>query len=210
MAKSYLAHDEQLDDEVVVEHVQLSPGQDSGWLRQYRSVVVKVMRLRHPHLIAIRDFSTDDKTELFLVKQYDPGITLDVLLKTGRMGEDSVVRRVSLCKDLLRGLAALHAGGIIHRDIKPYGIYVTQGEGWCAQVDHYHLAVSASDVHLDEQLCGTPLYVAPELVSNQPRRYTRQSDLYAAGLVILEILSGKSMEELLKLEGVDLQGGPRP
>jgi serine/threonine protein kinase len=208
MARSYLAHDEQLDDEVVIEHVQRPLGEDTDWLRQYRSVAVKVMRLRHPNLIAIRDFSTDYTTEFFLVKQYDPGITLDVLLKPGRIDELSVDRRVGLCKDLLRGLGVLHASGVIHRDIKPYGVYVSQGEDWRAQIDHYHLAVSASGVYLDEQLCGTPVYMAPELISSEPRRYTQQSDVYAAGLVTLEILSGKSVQELLKLEGVDLVGGP--
>jgi serine/threonine protein kinase len=208
MAWSYLAHDEQLDDDVVVEHVQGALEEDADWLRQYRSVAIKVMRLRHPNLITIRDFSTDYLTEFFLVKQYDPGITLDVLLNTGRIGELSMDRRVGLCKDLLRGLAVLHASEIVHRDIKPYGVYISQGEDWRAQIDHYHLAVSASGVYLDGQFCGTPMYMAPELISNELRRYTRQSDVYAAGLLILEILSGKSMQELLKLERVNVADGP--
>ena len=209
MATSYLAHDEQLDDEVVIEHVRRPLGEETDWLRQYRSVAVKVMRLRHPNLIAIRDFSTDYTTEFFLVKQYDPGITLDVLLNPAHRDELSLERRVGLCKDLLRGLAVLHASGVIHRDIKPSGIYVSHGGDWRGQIDHYNLAVLASGVYLDEQLCGTAVYMAPELISSEPRRYTRQNDVYAAGLVILEILSGKSVQELLKLEGVDLVGGPR-
>lgn len=207
MARSYLAHDEQLDDEVVVEHVRRPLGDDTDWLRQYRSVAVKVMRLRHPNLIAIRDFSTDYTTEFFLVKQYDRGITLDVLLTPGSIEELSMDRRVGLCKDLLRGIAVLHTSGIIHRDIKPYGVYVSQGEDWRAQIDHYHLAVSATKVYLDEQLCGTPMYMAPELINSEPRRYTRQSDVYAAALVILEILSGKKMPELMKLDGANVDGG---
>src|SRR3954452_12500511 len=93
-------------------------------------------------------------------------------------------------------------------DIKPYGIYVTRGPGGVAQIDHYHLAVSASGVYLDEQLCGTPVYMAPELIRNEPRRYTRQSDVYAAGLLVLGILSGRGMQELLGGEGVGLSGGP--
>lgn len=141
MATSYLAHDDRLDDEVVVEHVQRPLGDDTDWLRQYRSVAVKVIRLRHPNLIAVRDFSTDYTTEFFLVKQYDPGITLDVLLEPGRVSELSVGRRVGLCKDLLCGLGVLHASRVIHRDIKPCGVYVSQAGDWRAQIDHYHLAV---------------------------------------------------------------------
>src|SRR4051794_36693252 len=66
LAVSYLAYDEQLDDEVVIEHVSLrARGKfdgDDRWLRQYRSIAVKVMRLRHPNHIAIRDFWTDFRT----------------------------------------------------------------------------------------------------------------------------------------------------
>lgn len=94
MATSYLDHDEQLDDEVVIEHLQRPLGGETDWLRQYRSVAVKVMRLCHPNLIAIRDFSTDYTTEFFRVKQYDPGITLDVLLNPRHLDELSLERRV--------------------------------------------------------------------------------------------------------------------
>src|SRR5918912_248582 len=85
LAVSYLAYDEQLEDEVVIEHVSLlargKSAEDDDWLRQYRSLAVKVMRLRHPNHVAIRDFWTDFRTAFFLVKQYDTGTTLDVLLQ---------------------------------------------------------------------------------------------------------------------------------
>ena len=49
-------------------------------------------------------------------------------------------------------------------------IDVSQEGDWRAQIDHYHLAVLASGVYLDEQLCGTPVYLAPELIGSEPRR----------------------------------------
>jgi serine/threonine protein kinase len=212
LAASYLAYDEQLQDEVVIEHVSLlargKSAEDDDWLRQYRSIAVKVMRLRHPNHVAIRDFWTDFRTAFFLVKQYDAGGTLDVLLQPHNAPGLTEPTRIGLCKDLLRGLAVLHARNVIHRDIKPYGIYVTQGRDPIAQIDHYHVAVSADDVYLDDQLCGTPVYLAPELVEGEPRRYSRQSDVYAAGLVCLEILSGRGIQGLLREEGVGLTRGP--
>ncbi len=208
LATSYLAFDEELGDEVVIEHVRGRLHDAADWLRQYRSVAVKVMRLRHPNLIGIRDFSTDFSTEFFLVKQYDPGITLDELVQPLHADALTEGRRVGLCKGLLSGLAALHAGNVLHRDIKPSAIYVTQGQQWVAQIDHYHLAVSAPGAYPEDQLCGTPLYLAPELIAGPPRNYSRQSDVYAAGLVVLEVLSGKGMAELVELEGMTLSGGP--
>jgi serine/threonine protein kinase len=211
-AASYLAYDEQLEDEVVVEHVPLpaagSPGGVQEWLRQYRAIAVQVMRLRHPNHVAIRDFWTDFRTVLVLVKQYDAGHTLGELLQPRHAREFSAAGRVGVCKDLLRGLAALHAQGILHRDIKPDGIYVRQGQDWVAQVDHFHLAVPAADAYLDDSLCGTPAYLAPELVGGGPRRYSRPSDVYAAGLVCLEVLSGRRVGNLLRGEGIDPGGGP--
>jgi serine/threonine protein kinase len=210
-AYSYLAYDEQLEDEVVIEHVSLlgqdDEAQDEAWLRQYRSIAVKVMRLRHPNHVAIRDFWTDFRTAFFLVKQYEAGSTLDRLLQTQDAAGLSPQVRIGLCKDLLRGLAALHAGNVLHRDIKPNGVYVAQGHDRVAQIDNYHLAVSAAGVYLDDPLIGTPVYLAPELIAGEPRRYSRQSDVYAAGLVCLEILSGKDIQDLLRQEGCDLAGG---
>src|SRR5262249_48892088 len=97
---------------------------------------------------------------------------------------------------------------VLHRDIKPYGIFVGQAQDAVAQINHFHLAVTAADVYLDDQLCGTPVYLAPELIGAGPRRYSRQSDVYAAGLVCLEIVSGKGINELLREEGLDLARGP--
>jgi serine/threonine protein kinase len=212
MAVSYLAYDEVLEDEVLIEHVSLVGRDDAAetndWLRQYRSIAVKVMRLRHPNHVAIRDFWTDFRTAFFLVKQYDPGTTLEAVLQPQAAEELPEGARLELCKDLLRGLAALHAHDVLHRDIKAAGIYVTEGPDRRAQIDHYHLAVSATDVYLDEQLCGTPVYLAPELVAGEPRRYTRQSDVHAAGLVCLEVLSGRGMTDLVRREGIELGGGP--
>jgi serine/threonine protein kinase len=211
LAASYLALDEQLEDEVVIEHVSLHARAGSGeaddWLRQYRSIAVKVMRLRHPNHVPIRDFWTDFRTAFFLVKQYDVGCLLDELLRPENVAGLTEATRTGLCKDLLRGLAALHARDIFHRDVKPSGVYVRRGPDLAAQLDHYHLAVSAADVYLDEQLCGTPLYLAPELIEGEPRRYSRQSDVYAAGLVCLEVLSGRRVSDLLREEGIDLAGG---
>src|SRR5579884_968348 len=186
LAVSYLAEDEDLHDEVVIQRVtghRDDPDASRNWLLRYRSVAVRVMRLRHHNHVAIRDFHTDFRTFVLLVKQSDAGGLLDQLLRSPHPPELTAGARLGLCRDILRGLAALHAHGIVHRDIKPGGIYVRAGGGGVAQIDHFHLSVPAADVYADDDLCGTPLYMAPELLGGGPRPYSRRSDVYAAGLV---------------------------
>jgi serine/threonine protein kinase len=168
-------------------------------------MAVKIMRLRHPTVVAIRDFVVHPD-QFFLVKQYDSGLTLDALLfRPGGPNLDPQVR-ASLCKDILRGLAALHQSNIIHRDVKAYGVYVKEQPEYLAQLDYFHLAASSEAEYLDSNLCGTPVYLAPEIIA-PPHLFTKQSDVYAAGLLIVEVLSGRSVQDLMRLDGFE-GGGP--
>jgi serine/threonine-protein kinase len=208
IALGYRARDEQLEDLVILEVVpiQEETPERREFLRRYRSIAVKIMRLRHPNIVAIRDFVVHPE-HFFVVEQYDSGLTLNLLLfGPDRPNLDPRVR-ASLCKDILRGLAAVHQSNIIHRDVKAYGIYVKDQPEYVAQLDYFHLAVSAEAEYLDSDLCGTPVYMAPEIFA--PRHlYTKQSDVYAAGLLIVEILSGRSVQDLMRLDGFEPGGLP--
>lgn len=198
VARGYRALDVSLEDEVVLEHVQGGGEDRREFLAQYRSVVVKVMRLRHPNLVAIRDFAAEEGG-WSVVRQYDPGKTLDALLRDP-LDESA---RVEVCKGILRGLGALHRARMLHRDVKPNAVYVVEGVEPRAQLDGFHLAVSADREYVEEALCGTPIYLAPELCGTEsPRVYSRGSDIYAAGLVALEVLSGRPLLDLIRASGL--------
>jgi serine/threonine protein kinase len=201
IATGYRARDVQLGDDVVLEAVPTidDTPERRDFLIQYRSIAVKVMRLRHPNVVAIRDFVVH-RDQFFVVKQYDSGLTLDALLFHSPRIELKLQIRESLCKDILRGLAALHQSNIIHRDVKAYGVYVKDLPEHLAQIDYFHLAVSAETEFLDSTICGTPVYMAPEII-NPPHLFTKQSDVYAAGLLLLELLAGRSVQELMRLDG---------
>jgi serine/threonine-protein kinase len=207
LARGYRARDEQLEDLVVLEVVPTleDTPERREFLMRYRSIAVKIMRLRHPNVVAVRDFVVHPD-QFFLVKQYDSGLTLDALLfrPDGPSLEPQV--RASLCKDILRGLAALHQSNIIHRDVKVYGVYVKDQPEYVAQLDYFHLGVCAEAEYLDSNLCGTPVYMAPEIIA-PPHLFTKQSDVYAAGLLVVEVLSGRSVQELMRLDGFE-GGGP--
>jgi serine/threonine protein kinase len=203
LAQGYRARDERLEDLAVLEAVPIleDTPERRDFLAQYRSIAVKIMRLRHPNVVAIRDFVVHPD-QFFLVKQYDPGLTLDALLSRSQGVKLELQVRASLCKDILRGLAALHQSNIIHRDVKAYGVYVKDQPEHLAQIDYFHLAVSAEAEYLDTNLCGTPVYMAPEIIA-PPHLFTKQSDVYAAGLLVLEVLSGHSVQDLMRLDGFE-------
>jgi serine/threonine-protein kinase len=207
LAQGYRARDEQLGDLVVLEVVPTleDTPERREFLRQYRSMAVKIMRLRHPNIVAIRDFVVHPE-QFFLVKQYDSGLTLDALLfRPDQPNLDPRVRAF-LCKDILRGLAALHQSSIVHRDVKASAVYVKDEPEYLAQLDYFHLAVSAEAQYLDNSLCGTPLYMAPEITAPS-HLFTKQSDVYAAGLLVVEVLSRRTVHDLMRLDGF-AGGGP--
>jgi len=207
LARGYRARDEQLGDLVVLEVVPTREDtpERREFLKRYRPIAVKIMRLRHPNVVAVRDFVVHPD-QFFLIKQYDSGFTLDALLfrPDGPSLEPQV--RASICKDVLRGLAALHQSNIIHRDVKACGVYVKDQLEHTAQIDYFHLAVSAETEYLDSNLCGTPAYMAPEIIA-PPHLFSKQSDVYAAGLLVVEILSARSVQDLMRLDGFE-RGGP--
>jgi serine/threonine protein kinase len=123
----------------------------------------------------------------YLVMPYYRGGSLSMRLRS--LGHLVVAEAVDLAAQLGKGLDALHAEGILHRDVKPSNVLL-DGEGTAALAD-FGLARAADSTRLtaDGQILGTPHYLAPELIEG--REATRQSDLYSLGCVLYECLSGE-------------------
>jgi len=128
----------------------------------------------------------------YLVFELVTGPTLAELIK--REGRLSSVNAADLMRQIVDALAKAHAAGIIHRDLKPSNILID--EAGKPRVMDFGIAA-----RLDAQvpkgasvgLIGTPAYMAPEYVEQQ--RITPQLDIYAAGLLLLEMLSGERVVE---------------
>jgi serine/threonine protein kinase len=147
-------------------------------------------RLAHdlgtPHVVPILELGRSEGIE-FLAMPYYAGGSLALRLRL--LGLLSVEETVDLAAQLGRGLDALHARGVLHRDVKPSNVLL-DGEGTAALAD-FGLARGPDSTRLtaEGQLLGTPHYLAPELIEG--REASRESDVYALGCVLYECLAGE-------------------
>jgi serine/threonine-protein kinase len=148
-------------------------------------------QLSHPHCVPVTDFGVSDAP--YLVMEYVPGRTLKQVLMGERL---SPARAVRLTRQLLSGLAHAHAQGIVHRDIKPANIMLSEvtGVGEQVRVLDFGLAKLLREVDDAESasanlVVGTPQYMAPE--QWQQGAPDARTDLYATGVVLFEMLTGR-------------------
>ncbi len=139
--------------------------------------------MRHPHIISVYDFDFDRQGQPYFTMQYiDGGRSI---LDAGR--DLAIEAKAGLIVQMLQALIYLHRRGILHRDIKPSNALVLDGQ---LKLLDFGLSVITSQTmeHLTHTTAGTMAYMAPELFQGAP--YSRASDLYAAGVIAFELLTG--------------------
>src|SRR5262249_23138473 len=143
----------------------------------------------HPNCAAVIDFGVDEGSP-YLVMELTPGTTLRELLDAGPVAP---ARAVAIARQVLAGLGHAHEHGIVHRDVKPANIIVTQGTG---RGDHagivdFGLAklTDGTGTATSGFALGTPGYMAPEQTVGDP--VDPRTDVYAVGVVLFELLAGR-------------------
>ncbi len=163
-----------------------SAGADASRMRErFEAEARAVASLSHPNVVLVFD-SGEHEGVPFLVMERLPGRTVADEMSAGPLAPDRAAR---VTTDVLGALGAAHAAGIVHRDIKPSNVLLCP-DG-VAKVSDFGIAKTASAMALtdDGTLLGTPSYVAPERLTGAPA--TPQSDLYSAGVLLYEALSGR-------------------
>ena len=164
-----------------------------------------VSRVAHENVIAISDFGRLEDGRYYLVLEYCDGPTLDELLRSE--GALHFARALPLIRQTAAALAAIHAHGILHRDLKPKNILVTRDVGDRERIkllDFGMARLGDATTRITQQGAwfGTPLYMAPEQIRGAEVDF--RTDLYALGVCAFEILTGKppyrakTLEELFR------------
>lgn len=185
MGEVWLCVDELLDREVAVKQVGVLPGESvpdlARALREARSSAA----LNHRHVVAVYDaVETDD--HIWLVMEYVLGATLAELI--AREGRLDPARVATIGAQVADGLAAAHARGTVHRDVKPANVLV--GDGDFAKISDFGIARTSGDAQLtrSDLVMGTPLYFSPQLARGADP--TPADDVWALGATLYAAVEG--------------------
>ena len=185
MARVYLATDRVLERPVAVKMLSPPYAQDPSFVERFRREARAAARLSHPNIVAVFDSGSDADLH-YLVMEYVPGHSLAQLLA----GQDRLAprRAVELAIQVCAALAAAHAQGLVHRDVKPANVLV--GDGGRVQVTDFGIVKAAAATTLTGTgvVLGTAAYLSPEQAQGGP--VDARSDLYSLGCVLYELLCG--------------------
>lgn len=183
MSTVYLATDQRLDRDVALKVLHPHLSSDENFLGRLGREAKAAARLSHPHVVGVLDQGNDGSLA-YLVMEYIPGHTLrDVIRERAPLTPRLAL---ALIDPLIEGLAAAHAAGLVHRDVKPENVLIA--DDGRIKVGDFGLARAVTTSTSTGTLIGTVAYIAPELVLGQPS--DARSDIYSAGIVLYELLTG--------------------
>ena len=192
MGVVYLAHDQFADREVALKVALPEALHDPMGGARYRKMFfneAKVAgKLRHPNIISVYDAGVEDE-HCYIVMEYVPGgqTLYGHCRKEGLLPIEDVVRVAFKC---VRALDYAHRQGVIHRDIKPRNIMLTEQRE--VKLGDFSIALLNQAELSDTQVhgyVGSPLYMSPEQIMESP--VTGQTDIFSIGVVMYEMLTGK-------------------
>jgi len=184
MGEVYRADDLTLGQAVAMKFLPDEAMRDEGLRERFRNEVRIARRVSHPNVCRVYDVG-DVEGQTFFTMEYVDGEDLASLLR--RIGRLPADKAIDIARQLCAGLAAAHTKGVLHRDLKPANIML-DGRGQVVITD-FGLAGVADDIRGPEVRSGTPAYMAPEQLAG--KEVSPRSDIYALGLVLYEVFTGK-------------------
>jgi serine/threonine protein kinase len=192
MGTVWLATDQLLGRAVAVKQLLLQPGSPGFDIRGYEEAKQRILRegrlaarLQHPHTISVFDVVLHDDAP-WLVMEYLPSRTFGALLDAE--GPIDPLRAAGIGTQIADGLAAAHAAGIVHRDIKPGNVLI--GADGKVKITDFGVSRAVDDVQLTRtgMIAGTPAFLAPEIARG--RTPTSASDVFALGSTLYAAVEG--------------------
>ena len=183
MGEVYRAFDQILNQAVALKFI-IGHELDEATLNRFRNEVRVARQVSHPNVCRVYDIGFVEGMH-FLSMEYLDGENLASLLRRiGRLPQD---KAIEFARKICAGLAAAHERGVLHRDLKPANIMI-DGRGQ-VRITDFGLAAFAKEIAIGDLRSGTPAYMSPEQKAG--REVTTRSDIYALGLVLHEMFTGK-------------------
>ena len=192
MGEVYRADDLKLGQPVALKFLPQKLASEPAFIERFYAEVRHARGVSHPNVCRVYDVGEIDGRH-FLSMEYVDGEDLASLLRRiGRLPQD---KAIEIARELCAGLAAAHDKGVLHRDLKPGNVMI-DGRGR-AKITDFGLAVAVDDDKGGAEVSGTPAYMAPEQLAG--RGSSVQSDIYALGLVLYELFTGRKAFEAATL-----------
>jgi len=183
----YRGLDTRLDRPVALKVMDSRYAGDQQFLTRFQLEARSVARLKDPGLVAVYDQGLDARHPFLVMELVDGGTLRELLAERGPMPPHAVA---AVLRPVLGGLAAAHRAGLVHRDVKPENVLISD-EGDVKIVDFGLVrAVAEAGITSTSVILGTAAYLSPEQVRDG--NASPRSDVYAAGIVAYELLTGQT------------------
>ena len=203
MATVDLAHDVELDRPVALKRLAENLARDQELRRRFLREARLAARLAHPNVVRVFDVGEDDGRP-FIAMEYVKGGTLAELV--AQRGQLPAAETATLGTQMCAGLAAVHAAGLVHRDVKPQNLLLrTDG---VLKLGDFGIAAGHDGTRLTlaGTVLGTAGYLAPEQARGE--EVTAAADIYAVGAVLYELLTGEPSRTAGSLAELGSEDGP--
>jgi eukaryotic-like serine/threonine-protein kinase len=187
MADVFLAHDEVLDRDVALKLLKAQYAEDEEFVERFRREARSAASLSHPHIVPIFDQGESGDGTYYIAMEYLPGGTLkDRIIERGALPPRTAA---AVALQIAEALRTAHERGVIHRDIKPPNILIT--DSGHVKVADFGIARAADATTISHpgDILGSAKYMSPEQATGEKVRPA--SDLYSLGVVLYEMLTGR-------------------
>src|SRR5437588_1248214 len=197
MGTVYKAHDMQLDRDVALKLLRKDLGPEYANQLQHEARITAAVN--HPHVVQVFSFGRDHDQYYLVMELVERGTLDDLIAERKKLTEGEVLRTGI---EVARGLRAAYKKGLIHRDVKPANILYN--EDGMAKISDFGLAgIVEPPAQTSGAIWGTPYYVAPERLNNQPEDF--RSDIYSLGATLFHAVAGRPPFDGETMSAADLR-----